>query len=105
MTNMAELKTVGVRELKNKLSAYLREVRTGVRILVSDRDTVVAELREPQLEYTQGRSEHPLWTEWVRSRMVAPARSGKRKLDRSPVRTPDGASLKLLDEERGEIPE
>lgn len=38
MVGMAELKTVGVRELKNKLSAYLREVRTGVRVLVSDCD-------------------------------------------------------------------
>jgi hypothetical protein len=44
---MAEVKTVGVRELKNKLSAYLREVRAGVRMLVSGRDTVVAELHEP----------------------------------------------------------
>jgi len=102
---MAELKTVGVRELKNKLSAYLREVRTGVRILVSDRDTVVAELHEPQLECFPGGLEHPVLSEWVRSGMVRPARSEKRNLGKSPVRLPDGASLRLLDEDRGETPE
>jgi antitoxin (DNA-binding transcriptional repressor) of toxin-antitoxin stability system len=99
---MAELKTVGVRELKNKLSAYLREVRTGVHILVSDRDTVVAELHEPRLDYPRSNSIHPVLSEWVRSGTVTPAGIGKTKLDKSPVRLPDGASLRLLDEERGE---
>jgi len=102
---MAELKTVGVRELKNKLSAYLREVRAGVRILVSDRDRVVAELHEPQLIYPLDRSEHPLLSEWVRTGAVTPPVADKRKLDKSPVCLPDGASLRLLDEERGETPE
>lgn len=91
--------------MKNKLSAYLREVRTGVRILVSDRDTVVAELHQPKLDYLPGGSEHPVLSEWVRSGTVTPARSEKRSLGRSPVRLPDGASLRLLDEERGETPE
>ena len=44
---MTSLKTVGVKELKNNLSAYLREVRRGVRVFVADRQQVVAELREP----------------------------------------------------------
>ena len=38
--------TVGVRELKNRLSEFLREVRAGERVLVSDRGMIVAELRE-----------------------------------------------------------
>jgi prevent-host-death family protein len=42
---MSKVKTVGVKELKNKLSAYLREVRSGDRILVTDHATVIAELR------------------------------------------------------------
>ena len=41
-------KKVGVKELKNKLSAYLREVRSGQRILVTDRGVVIAELHSPQ---------------------------------------------------------
>jgi antitoxin (DNA-binding transcriptional repressor) of toxin-antitoxin stability system len=38
------MKTVGVRELKNRLSEYLREVRRGEHVLVTDRGEVIAEL-------------------------------------------------------------
>ena len=41
------MKTVGVRELKNKLSEYLRHVRLGESVLVTDRGEVVAELLPP----------------------------------------------------------
>jgi prevent-host-death family protein len=39
------MKTVGVRELKNRLSEYLREVRAGETVLVSDRGEVIADAR------------------------------------------------------------
>lgn len=41
------MKTVGVRELKNRLSEYLRQVRSGEGVLVTDRGEVVAELTMP----------------------------------------------------------
>src|SRR5215831_9716227 len=41
------MKSVGVRELKNRLSEYLRVVRAGERVLVTDRGEVVAELAPP----------------------------------------------------------
>jgi antitoxin (DNA-binding transcriptional repressor) of toxin-antitoxin stability system len=41
------MKTVGVRELKNRLSEYLRHVRAGEGVLVTDRGEVVAELTLP----------------------------------------------------------
>jgi len=41
------MKTVGVRELKNRLSEYLREVRRGEHILVTDRGEVIGELSPP----------------------------------------------------------
>jgi antitoxin (DNA-binding transcriptional repressor) of toxin-antitoxin stability system len=41
------MKSVGVRELKNRLSEYLRDVRAGERVLVTDRGEVVAELGPP----------------------------------------------------------
>jgi len=41
------MKAVGVRELKNRLSAYLREVRAGHSVLITDRGEVVAELGPP----------------------------------------------------------
>jgi prevent-host-death family protein len=38
-------KAVGVRELKTRLGSYLREVRRGQTIVVTDRGEPVAELR------------------------------------------------------------
>lgn len=43
------LKTVNIRALKDKLSAYLRDVQHGDVLLVTDRGRVVAELRQPTL--------------------------------------------------------
>ncbi len=99
---MGEIKTVGIRELKNKLSAYLQEVRAGVRILVSDRGTVVAELHEPWLAPESTSSANPRLTEWARSGTVRPAVTEKRRLLPSGVRKPDGTSLELLDQDRRE---
>ena len=44
---MSRMQTVGVRDLKNKLSEYLRRVRLGEGVLVTDRGEVVAELLPP----------------------------------------------------------
>jgi prevent-host-death family protein len=41
------MKTVGVRELKNRLSEYIRQVRSGEGVMVTDRGQVVAELTPP----------------------------------------------------------
>jgi antitoxin (DNA-binding transcriptional repressor) of toxin-antitoxin stability system len=39
---------VGIRELKNRLSEYVRLAAAGERVLVTDRDRVVAELTAPR---------------------------------------------------------
>ncbi len=39
------MKAVGVKVLKTKLSEYLRLVKTGETVLVTERDEVIAELR------------------------------------------------------------
>jgi len=41
------MKSVGLRELKNRLSRYVRHVRQGEVVAVTDRGHVVAELRPP----------------------------------------------------------
>ncbi len=41
------METVGIRELKNKLSAYVRKVEAGDVVIVTDRGRVVAELVPP----------------------------------------------------------
>ena len=38
------MKSVGLRDLKNRLAEYVREVRSGESVLVTDRGEVVAEL-------------------------------------------------------------
>lgn len=44
---MVIMQSVGVRELKNRLSAFLRQVRSGESVLVTDRGEVVAEISPP----------------------------------------------------------
>ncbi len=41
------MRAIGIRELKNKLSHYVRLVEAGESVLVTDRGSVVAELRPP----------------------------------------------------------
>lgn len=47
VATLVRMMTVGVRELKNRLSEYLRRVRSGEVVLVTDRGEVVAELAAP----------------------------------------------------------
>ena len=44
------MKVVTLKELKNRLSAYLRHVKNGEVVLVTDRGKVVAELRQPRVD-------------------------------------------------------
>lgn len=99
---MADLKTVGIKELKNNLSAYLREVRRGTRILVSDRSRIVAELHEPGASYVVGDGpESVLETVLADGRLSMPTQP-KVPLPVSTVKVERGTSRRLLDEVRGE---
>jgi antitoxin (DNA-binding transcriptional repressor) of toxin-antitoxin stability system len=42
------MKAVGIKVLKNKLSEYVRMAERGEKILVTDRDRVVAEMGPPE---------------------------------------------------------
>jgi antitoxin (DNA-binding transcriptional repressor) of toxin-antitoxin stability system len=44
----ADVRAVGVKVLKNKLSEYVRLAESGETVLVTDRDRVVAELGPPR---------------------------------------------------------
>jgi antitoxin (DNA-binding transcriptional repressor) of toxin-antitoxin stability system len=94
------VKAVGVRELKNRLSEYLRLVRSGEEILVTDRGEVVAELRLPSPRLTLP---YPALVEAVRhgrARLGLP-NSPDLYPALGPV-TPPRSAARLLDEERGE---
>jgi hypothetical protein len=97
---MAKRKTVGIKDLKNNLSAYLREVRQGTRVYVSDREKIVAELHEPGATYAAEDDPNPVLAAWVRAGIVTLARHPKTPMRRSPVRLPKGTAARLLDEDR-----
>jgi prevent-host-death family protein len=52
---LENMKTVGVKMLKNNLSKYLKLVRQGETVLVTDRNEVVAEIRRPQKQGAEER--------------------------------------------------
>ena len=99
---MADLKTVGIKELKNNLSAYLRDVKRGTRVLVSDRNEVVAELHEPGAVYATADDSNPLLSAWERAGVVALPTRPRSPLSKSPVRLAKGSVARLLEEDRGD---
>jgi antitoxin (DNA-binding transcriptional repressor) of toxin-antitoxin stability system len=48
------VRTVNIRALKDRLSAYLRDVQRGDVVLVTDRGRVVAEIRLPSVDAPGG---------------------------------------------------
>ena len=94
------MKAVGVRELKNRLSEYLRLVRNGEEILVTDRGEVVAELRQPSPRVALP---YPALLQVVRQGRARVGLPNHPDLypALAPV-MPPGSAAKLLDEERGE---
>lgn len=92
---------MGLRDLKNRLSEYVREVRSGEGVLVTDRGEVVAELVPPG-QLTGGHG--------VPAGLAALAKTGRLTLgaENDPAAYPKlsrllkrGRSAELLDEERG----
>lgn len=87
---------VGLRELKNSLGAYIRRVRAGETVLITDRGEVVAELSPPS------QPENPVLAEMVRKGEI---RLGKPIADKDALyRIPRVcfgiSSAELLDAER-----
>lgn len=50
------MKAVGIKQLKARLSEYLRLVKMGETVLITDRDEVVAELRPARRQSAAGLS-------------------------------------------------
>ncbi len=97
------IRSVNIRALKDGLSAYLRDVRRGDIVLVTDRGQVIAELRQPTL--------HALAMDTATSRLSQLAESGRVRLGlpNSPgaygeprLRLPAQSVREALDWARGE---
>lgn len=97
------MRQVGIRQLKDHLSEYIRNVREGEVIAVTDRGEVVAELRAPSVG---GELEvrYPGLAEMARKGLVRlPLKPNHPELyPRLTSVTPPGTAAKLLAEDRGE---
>ena len=88
------MRAVGLKILKNRLSEYVRIAASGERILVTDRDRVVAEIVPPNGERSSLLSD-ALLAEAVRKGWITPpvlSQSGP------PPRAPVAPWKELLDE-------
>ncbi len=95
------MKAVGIRELKNHLSEYVRLVRDGEEIQVTYRGEVVAELRRPESPREDGL--HPGLRELFRrgtARQVA--RNDPTLYPRFAPALSRTTAQELLDQERGD---
>jgi antitoxin (DNA-binding transcriptional repressor) of toxin-antitoxin stability system len=98
------MRSVGVKQLKARLSEYLRLVRTGETVLITDRDEVVAELRPAHRQGPAGLS--------VDERLQVLAEAGQLTRPSLPkgdwtwtvkgLGLPAGTAARLLDEVRGD---
>jgi prevent-host-death family protein len=97
------MKTVGVRELKNRLSEYLRQVRSGASVLVTDRGEVVAELTPPGLGSTDSAVPPGLMALARRglATLGTPGESAPRYPALPRIRRRTLTAAQLLEEERG----
>jgi prevent-host-death family protein len=96
------MKTIGVRELKARLSQALRDVAAGDVLLITDRGRVVAELRSPDAAgRLVSRQERALMrlAEQGHLRLAERPRHAYRT---SPLKSAKGFARKLIDEDRGE---
>lgn len=95
------MKQVGLRELKNRLSEYVRLVRQGEHVQVTDRGVVVAELVAPPAR-TGRRLEDALADLERRGILRPPTVTGRARYARGRRIAPRGTAQRLIDEERGE---
>jgi prevent-host-death family protein len=92
---------VGIRELKDNLSHYVRRIEAGERIAVTAHGRVVAELVPPS-KGTDARH-GKRYDELVAAGVVRlPVESGDPLADWPTVRLPAGIAAQLIAEDRGE---
>lgn len=94
------MQPVGIKNLKNKLSEYIRAVAAGETVLVTDRGRVVAELVPPRVRSRESPAEQRMG-ELIRKGLMAPAKVPSRA--RLPRRKPVaelGQVLRDLDASR-----
>lgn len=91
---------VGIRELKDNLSRYIRRIEAGERIAVTAHGRVVAELVPPAAE-GQGRTS-PFERLIASGAIIPPDEAGDPLEDCPEIHLPRGTAAALIDWERDE---
>ncbi len=90
---------MGIRELKNQLSRYVRRAEAGERVAVTAHGRVVAELCPP----ANGYGERTALDELVAAGLARPpVESGDPLAGWPTIRLPRGTAAALIDDSRGE---
>ena len=95
------MRTAGVREVKDRLSEFLRLVKSGEQVLITDRGEVVAMLGPPGPAFEQ--AEFPRLEQLIREGRAT--RGGKNRPELyppQPTRITRAELERLLDEERSD---
>jgi antitoxin (DNA-binding transcriptional repressor) of toxin-antitoxin stability system len=96
------MRTVGLKVLKNRLAEYVRIAAAGERVLISDRDRVVAELVPPDAGRAEQVSDAVL-ASLVAEGVLSPPLAPGRPLTSEPPRAAQlSALLAELEADRGE---
>jgi antitoxin (DNA-binding transcriptional repressor) of toxin-antitoxin stability system len=96
------MKTIGIRELKARLSQVLRDVAAGEIVLVTDRGRVVAELRRPDAEHRVVPAHERALARLAAEGHLRIAERRAPAYRASPLRAPKGLAQQLINEDRGE---
>jgi len=98
------MKTVGIKQLKARLSEYVRLVRRGETLLVTERDEVVAELRPARRQLGLPDELAAVLDQLAEGGQVTRAALPKAgwRWEVEPLGLPAGSTLTLLDELRAE---
>jgi antitoxin (DNA-binding transcriptional repressor) of toxin-antitoxin stability system len=93
------MRQVGLRELKNQLSAYVRLAGAGEHVRITDRGHVVAELVPP---LSKSDVHAGLTALERRGLLRPPSGKGRARYPRFPRVVPADTAQRLVDEDRGE---
>ena len=69
------MKTVQIKVLRDNLSKYLKLVKEGEVILVKERNTIIAELKQPSPEVTQKTPWEIKREQWIKEGILTPAKT------------------------------
>jgi len=100
---LRDMRTVGLRELKNNLSEVIRQVRAGEDVQVTDRGEVVAEIRQPSPPGAQPHPHPGLAALARRGLLILGAPNDDPSIySLSGPRLPEGTAAGILEEDRAD---